>query len=229
MTNEYAVAIWQNTTNRRYRNEAMKTILTKNGGIIYGHSKKVIDSYVNFDDFKQEAAIQAMRNMDNFDLSRGLKFCSYFAHTTKAAIAATNQTAEIIRPRYKPKKEHGPLEGKQYWLRQSYQSINDVNEEGFEFGDQLEAPREPEKTDIHKFIEPLFHILSPMQKTIIKHSFGIGCTRLNNSEIGDLINLCRERVRQIKDQSLDLMRTHAKHQRLKGNKLFNEISINLAG
>ena len=48
----------------------------------------------------------------------------------------------------------------------------------------------------------LSHVLKDREKKVIVMSFGIGCHEKSLEEIGDLLGLTRERVRQIKEKSL---------------------------
>ena len=51
-------------------------------------------------------------------------------------------------------------------------------------------------------IERSLQILTPREREIIKSFFGIGCQEMTLEEIGERLDLTRERVRQIKEQAI---------------------------
>ena len=51
-------------------------------------------------------------------------------------------------------------------------------------------------------IERVLQILAPREREIIKSFFGIGCQEMTLEEIGERLDLTRERVRQIKEKAL---------------------------
>ena len=55
-------------------------------------------------------------------------------------------------------------------------------------------------------IERALSTLTEREKDIIQMFFGIGCQEMTLEEIGDRFNLTRERVRQIKEKSIEKIR-----------------------
>ena len=51
-------------------------------------------------------------------------------------------------------------------------------------------------------IERALQILTPREREIIKSFFGIGCQEMTHEEIGERLDLTRERVRQIKEKAI---------------------------
>ena len=58
--------------------------------------------------------------------------------------------------------------------------------------------RESLKTDL----KTVMMVLSPREREIISRSFGIGCQEMSLEEIGDSMDLTRERVRQLKQKAI---------------------------
>ena len=55
-------------------------------------------------------------------------------------------------------------------------------------------------------IERALSTLSPREREIIKYSFGLGVEQLSLEEIGEMYNLTRERVRQIREKAIKKLR-----------------------
>ncbi len=48
----------------------------------------------------------------------------------------------------------------------------------------------------------VMHVLNVREREIVSMSFGIGCREMTLDEIGELFNLTRERVRQIREKAI---------------------------
>ncbi len=64
-------------------------------------------------------------------------------------------------------------------------------------------------------IDRALSTLTPREKDIIKYSFGIGVEQLSLEEIGDMYNLTRERVRQIREKAIKRLRNTSRSKLLK--------------
>ena len=64
-------------------------------------------------------------------------------------------------------------------------------------------------------IERALQILTPREREIIKSFFGIGCQEMTLEEIGERLDLTRERVRQIKEKAIRKLKKPAASQLLK--------------
>ena len=74
------------------------------------------------------------------------------------------------------------------------------------------------RESVQKEIERVLRSMSKREEDIIKLSFGIGAQPLTMEEIGEKLNLTRERVRQVRDKALKKMR-HSSRRRLLRNSL----------
>jgi RNA polymerase primary sigma factor len=64
-----------------------------------------------------------------------------------------------------------------------------------------------EKESIDEDLSAIFNkVLKPREQTILRKSFGIGCQEEGPEEIGAQLGLTRERVRQIKEKSIEKIR-----------------------
>jgi len=234
MKNTEAVAVWKLTKDPYHRNRALKAILKNNSGIIHSHHKRVINRWANLDDYQQQAAIQAMDTLDRFD-PVNYQFSTYFAHTCKDAVAKTNQTAEIINPKYRPKKHsiYNPdlpptkNESKHEWKRKEYVSLTAPDHDGNAIQDVLSTTTQPDPSDAKKFTDALIDCLTAKEKDIVSHYFGLGKHPKTLEDISNIKHITRERVRQIVHKSLRKLRNRANQMKLSGNTLFKELGLNL--
>lgn len=64
-----------------------------------------------------------------------------------------------------------------------------------------------EKESLDEDLKAIFtKVLKPREQAILRKSFGIGCTEEGPEEIGAQLGLTRERVRQIKEKSIEKLR-----------------------
>lgn len=73
------------------------------------------------------------------------------------------------------------------------------------------------KREANRLVGEAMHILTEQERTVIRHRFGIaGGPALTLKEIGEMMNLSRERIRQIEAQALEKLNRSQKCQRLRG-------------
>ena len=235
MDNAEASILWLMTKDRKQRNRALKAILKNNSGIIYAHHKKVINKWVNLDDFKQDAGIQAMDALDRFDPTHGFKFQTFFAHLCNAAVHKTNKASEVIRPRYGPKKKSiydpdlPPQKGetKNEWKRTPIVSMSAKNHDGETIEDVLKTAPPPEPSEAKKFTDILLKCLNPKQLEIVCHYYGIGRHPKNLRDIADMKRTTHQGVQQALAKALKQLQKYAKLQEVNGNPVFKELSLHI--
>ena len=64
-------------------------------------------------------------------------------------------------------------------------------------------------------VERALEILTERERDIIRYFFGIGCSEMTLEEIGEKFDLTRERVRQIKEKAIRMLRQSTRSQTLK--------------
>jgi RNA polymerase primary sigma factor len=74
-------------------------------------------------------------------------------------------------------------------------------------GDDSRADKQVDYESMSKELEAVLNkVLKEREATIVKECFGIGCHEKGLEEIGDQLNLTRERVRQIREKSIVKLR-----------------------
>lgn len=64
------------------------------------------------------------------------------------------------------------------------------------------ADETSDRESLSKEIGDALLLLTPRERNIVKWAFGIGCSEMTLDEIGDRLDLTRERVRQVKDKAV---------------------------
>ena len=74
-------------------------------------------------------------------------------------------------------------------------------------GDDSRADRIVDRESMNSDLDDaMANALKPREVAILKESFGIGCTEKGLEEIGEEFGLTRERVRQIREKSIQKLR-----------------------
>lgn len=112
-------------------------------------------------------------------------------------------------------------------IRSEELSLDDKlsNEEGLELGDTIPQKTIPpvdeeliKKSVLKELREMVQTKLDPKEREVITLRFGLkGEKGMTLNEIGDIINLSRERVRQIQSSALDKLRRSSKQRKLAGS------------
>ena len=76
------------------------------------------------------------------------------------------------------------------------------------------ADRNLETESLHEDLCTVMKALSPREREIISLAFGIGCREMSLDEIGDKLELTRERVRQVREKALRKMARPSVRERL---------------
>lgn len=76
------------------------------------------------------------------------------------------------------------------------------------------ADRDLETESLHEDLCTVMKVLSPREREIISLAFGIGCREMSLDEIGDKLELTRERVRQVREKALRKMARPSVRERL---------------
>ena len=86
-------------------------------------------------------------------------------------------------------------------------SMVDIMASGEDSRTDKEVDHESMSYDLNQVLET---VLNEREITIIRDCFGIGCPEKGLEEIGDLLGLTRERVRQIREKSITKLRESGK-------------------
>ena len=172
---------------------------------------------LEFDDLVSEGYMAMVQAAQKFDASRGTKFVGYAApFIRKAMEQAIDQQAGIWRI---PKSE-------QVFTNRSAGSSVSIDQplsEGSKVSlldilvnkDALLADESTEFRLLMKDLQDCMAYLDEREKEVVEKFYGIGRAHVTLAEIGEDMNLKRERVRQIRDKALRKISKNAKTKALK--------------
>jgi len=196
--------------------------------VIHGNLRFVItickdyqNQGVDFIDLISEGNYGLLRAFDNFEWGREIRFISYSKWWIKQAVLETlNKNSRTIRlpvniihEYYKVKKKMSEL-GQSEQIGSLPKSVcidSAINDDGYSLSDVM-YDEDSEFSDLDSkgvLIDKALSILERLddrEQYIIKKYFGIGCDSENLEDIGEYLNLTKERVRQIKEKSIRKLR-----------------------
>ena len=167
-------------------------IAETNLALVLAMAKRVRIMDGEFADIVGEGNMALMRSVDKFDCGRGFKFSTYACRAILKAFSRHGMKSTRHRQRFPT--DFDPA---------------------FEKSDFLEKRRAEQVADS---AEEVRHImahnhaeLSSVERTVILHRFGIGSTAeaptLTLEQVGQIIGVTKERVRQIQNKALAKLRT----------------------
>lgn len=183
--------------------------------------KSIANQYVgkglDFDDLVSEGYMAMVQAAQKFDTSRGTQFVGYAApFIRKAMEKAIEAQAGICRI---PKTE------RKFTKRSSGESvsIDEPLSAGNKFSlldiiankDALLADESTEFRLLMQDLQDSIAVLDEREKEVVEKFYGIGRAHVTLAEIGEDMNLKRERVRQIRDKALRKISKNAKTKALK--------------
>jgi len=188
---------------------------------------------IDIKDLYQEALIGLVTASEKYTLEKNTKFISYAVWWVRQSILAylSEYSREIRLPlnvvndiQKQQKKNEQKLKQDEFVdtsddiFVPTVQSIySSINEDGDELIDLIPAnitpPDNIDKFDKRKELEDLIsNVLDEREKTIITMYYGFdGNNNCNLEDVGDELNLTKERVRQIKEIALKKLRTNGKN------------------
>ena len=187
-TEEQARALlrWYRRANR-YREQIAETNLA----LVLAMAKRTRMSEVDFADLVSEGNMALLRSVDKFDCGRGFKFSTYACRAILKAFSRQGMKLSKYRQRFPT--DFDPA---------------------MEKSNHLELVRRDRELDAAQDVK---HIvlsgeaeLTEVEKTVIYHRFGLdggGETNpLTLEQVGQIIGVTKERVRQIQNKALDKIR-----------------------
>jgi len=176
----------------RYREQ----IAESNLALVLAMAKRTRMSDVDFADLVSEGNMALMRSVDKFDCERGFKFSTYACRAILKAFSRQGMKNARYRQRFPA--EFDPA---------------------FEKSDHLETLRE---THVQECAMEVKHIvlnneadLSDVELSVLEHRFGVGESESEKAEprraltleqVGQIIGVTKERVRQIQNKALEKIR-----------------------
>ncbi len=164
---------------------ARASLVRANMALVLSMAKRTRIPNVEFSELVSEGNMALLRSVEKFDVSRGFKFSTY---ACRAILKSFNRLATKTG-RYR---QHFPTEFDPELERSDY----DVHKHEIQWDDSVEAIREILSGNRAR--------LSDIERTIVMERFAIanrgkGCTL---AEVGKLVGLTNERVRQIQNLAL---------------------------
>ncbi len=177
---------WYRRANR-YREQIAETNLA----LVLAMAKRTRMSEVDFADLVSEGNIALLRSVDKFDCGRGFKFSTYACRAILKAFSRQGMKLSKYRQRF-PTDFDPAMEKSNY--------IETVRRDR-----ELDAAEEVKQIVMSDEAE-----LTDVEKTVIFHRFGIdgdeGSEPLTLEQVGQIIGVTKERVRQIQNKALEKIR-----------------------
>jgi len=176
---------WYRTA-RGYREQIAETNLA----LVLAMAKRTRMSEVDFADMVSEGNMALLRSVDKFDCGRGFKFSTYACRAILKAFSRQGMKLSKYRQRFPT--DFDPAMEKSNHL------------------ETLRATHEQECADEVKHIVATNEAdLSDVEKTVIHYRFGIDtkeASPLTLEQVGQIIGVTKERVRQIQNKALEKIR-----------------------
>ena len=166
-------------------------IANTNLALVLAMAKRTRMSEVDFADLVSEGNMALLRAVDKFDCGRGFKFSTYACRAILKAFSRQGMKLSKYRQRF-PADFDPKLERSDYMERK-----RDVHEE--ECAEEVKTIVQENRAE-----------LTPIEQTVIHHRFGIDVdnhTPLTLEQVGQIIGVTKERVRQIQNKALEKIRT----------------------
>ena len=169
--------------------KAQADITRANMALVLAMAKRTRIPNVEFGEVVSEGNMALLRSIEKFDVSRGFRFSTY---ACRSILKAFNRLATKTG-RYR---SHFPVEYEPDLERSDY----DVNKHEFQRASSIETVREVLASNRADLTET--------ERTVVLERFAIGSDgrRKTLSEVGEIVGVTTERVRQIQNLALDKLR-----------------------
>jgi RNA polymerase primary sigma factor len=184
--------------------DAQNEILTSNLRFVFNIASRYKGQGAAISDLISEGNLGLVKAIQKFNPEKDVKFISY------AVWWVRNSMQEFIKKRQvclNIEKDEDTLN-----IPLTSNKIPDTEDEWVERKDAVLSDEEDEaKRELHKnqrkIVNELLGILEGREKYIVEQYYGIGCKEKNLEEIGKELGITKERVRQIKKQGLNKLRS----------------------
>ncbi len=174
------------------RAEAIRTqIAETNLALVLAMAKRVRSAELDFGDLISEGNMALMRSVDKFDFSRGFKFSTYACRAILKAYSRLGIKTQKHR-------KHFPVE-----FDPELERANHVAE--------VRSAREADELrEMNDLISHGRACLTEIERSVIFHRFGLDrpveSSQLTLEQVGDILGVTKERVRQIQNKALEKLR-----------------------
>jgi RNA polymerase primary sigma factor len=172
-----------------YREQIAETNLA----LVLAMAKRTRMSEVDFADLVSEGNMALLRSVDKFDCARGFKFSTYACRAILKAFSRQGMKLSKYRQRFPT--DFDPALEKSNHL----ENVRRTHEE--------ECAEEVKHIVLNNDAE-----LTQVEQTVIHHRFGLGAKKeaepLTLEQVGQIIGVTKERVRQIQNKALEKIRLY---------------------
>ena len=172
-----------------YREQIAETNLA----LVLAMAKRTRMSEVDFADLVSEGNMALLRSVDKFDCDRGFKFSTYACRAILKAFSRQGMKLSKYRQRFPT--DFDPALEKSNHL----ENVRRTHEE--------ECAEEVKHIVLNNDAE-----LTQVEQTVIHHRFGLGAKKetepLTLEQVGQIIGVTKERVRQIQNKALEKIRVY---------------------
>lgn len=184
---------------RKNMTKEQEKLVTANMGYVITLARQYKSDVLSTDDLVNEGAIGMMKAAEKYDPSRGKPFVTfaapYIRKSIEAAIARL-ETATDVR---------STDESLPVGSRNNYTLLNVLED--------VNAPKADAVTEENTLTDDLIRcmdVLNEREQAVIKRYYGLIGYRLTMAEIGEDLEMKRERVRQVRDQAIRKLRREAR-------------------
>ena len=193
-------------------------------------AKRYRDRGIAYSDLIQEGFCGLLEAIDRFDLAHQTKLATYatwwIRQAVQSAVAAgaypVRLTVRHLRQLAQDREEHhrevaqGP--GRHHVATETLQRIHAAARPAVSLGDtcltSLHTRSNPDRhladgIDLDEAVDKCMESLRPRDRQVLSYRFGLGGSpRLSLSQVGKVLGVSKERVRQIEQAALELLRTN---------------------
>ena len=173
----------------RLESDTRQCLVESNLPLVLSMAKKIHIQGVDFSDMVSEGNMALLRAIDGFDCSRGFKFSTYACRAIMKSFARLAAKANRLRMRFPT--EFDPAYEKSDWLQTQRQEAAEYCTE-----------------ELVKILQSNSADLTDAELAVIKGRFAFGGsqTRMTLVEMGQILGLTKERVRQIQKKAVSKLR-----------------------
>ena len=185
--------------------KAQNEILTANLRFVFNIASRYKGKGASISDLISEGNMGLVKAIQKFDPEKDVKFISY------AVWWVRNSMQEFLKKRqvclnYEKEEEslERPILHNEFWHDDEDEY---VTKKEIVMSDEEDEERRELHKNQKKIVDKILEKLSERERFIIEKYYGIDCEEKNLEEIGNMLGITKERVRQIKAVSLTKLRT----------------------
>lgn len=198
LTKEEEVSLW-----KKYKKEhdlkARDTLIKSNLKFVANVAKPYIGMGLSYSDLIAEGNLGLMKAIEKFDYEKDVKTISYSVWWIRQTILEALDNRNKLNGEELPKDYETPV-------YQCFDDDNDLSRDDSKYADK-NGNDEFSQKEMSQIIEKLMGCLGKKEQKVVSLYYGLnGCDEMTLEEIGDLMHLSKERVRQIKEKAMIKLR-----------------------